>query len=59
MVKRNQNPSFKHIHDTALTRVKEWLLFKIQDLTLDKSCSLVGVLQTLFLDQKPNQLGSL
>jgi hypothetical protein len=34
----------------ALTKVKEWFLFKIQGLTLNKSCSLVCVLQTLFFD---------
>jgi hypothetical protein len=33
-------------------------LFKIQDLTFNKSGNLVCVLQTLFLDKEPNQLGS-
>jgi hypothetical protein len=33
-------------HDAALTKTKQGFLFKIQGLTLNKSCSLVGVLQT-------------
>jgi hypothetical protein len=37
-------------HVVALTIVKEWILFKIQGLTLNKSCTLVGVQQTLFKD---------
>jgi hypothetical protein len=34
--------------NAALTKVKEWFLFKIQGLTLNKSFSLVCRLQTLF-----------
>jgi hypothetical protein len=52
-----ENPNYRAYHDDALTKVKEWFLFKIQDLTFNKSCNLVCVLQTLVLDQEPNQLG--
>jgi hypothetical protein len=34
-------------------------MIRIQGLTLNKSCSLVGVLQTLFKEQEPKQLGNL
>ena len=33
-------------------------MFKIQVLTFNKSGNIVCVLQTLFLDQEPNQLGN-
>ena len=33
-------------------------MFKIQGLNFNKSGNLVCVLQTLFLDQEPNQLGN-
>jgi hypothetical protein len=44
--------------DAALTKTKQGFPFKIQGLTLNKNCSLVCLLQTLFLDQEPNQLGN-
>jgi hypothetical protein len=44
--------------DAALTKTKQGFHFKIQGLTLNKICSLVCLLQTLFLDQEPNQLGN-
>ena len=37
-----------------MTKVKEWFIFKIQGLTLNKSCSIVYVLQTLFKDPNLN-----
>ena len=37
-----------------MTKVKEWFIFKIQGLTLNKSCSIVCVLQTLFKDPSLN-----
>jgi hypothetical protein len=54
-----ENPNSRVYHDVALTKVKEWVLFKIQGLTLNQSCNLVGVLQTLFKEQEPKQLESL
>jgi hypothetical protein len=54
-----RKPNSRVYHDAALTKVREWVLFKIQGLTLNQSCSLVGVLQTLFKEQEPKQLGSL
>jgi hypothetical protein len=54
-----ENPNSRAYHDAALTKLKEWVLFKIQGLTLNQSFSLVGVLQTLFKEQEPKQLGSL
>jgi hypothetical protein len=52
-----ENPNSRVYHDAALTKVKEWFLFKTQGLTFNKSGNLVCVLQTLFWDQEPNQLG--
>jgi len=46
------------VHVAALTKVKEWFLFKIQGLTLNESYSLVWVQQTLFLEHTLNQLGN-
>jgi hypothetical protein len=40
--------SLSFYRDTALTEMKEWFLFKIQGLTLNKSCSLGWVEQLLF-----------
>ena len=37
-----------------MTKVKEWFIFKIQGLTLNKSCSIVCVLQTLLKDLSLN-----
>jgi hypothetical protein len=48
-----KNPNTRVYHDATLTKVKEWVLFKIQGLTIKQSCNLVGVLQTLFEGAKP------
>jgi hypothetical protein len=47
-----ENPNSRVYHDAALTKVKEWVMFKIQGLTLNKSCSLCYVEQTLFKGQE-------
>jgi hypothetical protein len=54
-----ENPNSRVYHDATLTKVKEWVLFKIQGLTLNQNGSLVGVLQTLFKEQEPKQHGNL
>jgi hypothetical protein len=51
-----KNPNSRVYLDTALTKVKEWFRIKIQGLTLNKSCSLVAILQTLFMEQSQNCL---
>jgi hypothetical protein len=48
-----KNPNSRVYHDAALTKVNEWVLFKTQDLILNQSCSLVGVLLTYFKEQGP------
>ena len=52
MLQWTKKHNLKLYCDAALTKVKEGFLFKIQGLTLNESCSLVCVLQTLFLDQR-------
>ena len=42
-----------------MTKVKEWFIFEIQGLTLNKSCSIVCVLQTLLKDLSLNLSRSL
>ena len=37
---------------TALTKVKDWLLLQLWGLTLNESCSIASVEQTLFKDQE-------
>jgi hypothetical protein len=54
-----KKPNSRVYHDVALTKVKKWFMIRIQGLTLNKSCSLVGVLQTLFKEQDPKHLGNL
>jgi hypothetical protein len=54
-----EKPNSKVYHDVALTKVKKWFMIRIQGLTLNKICSLVGVLQTLFKEQEPKRLGNL
>ena len=58
MLQWTKKHNLKLYCDTALTKVKQQFLFKIQCLTFNKSGNLVFVLQTLFLDQEPNQLGN-
>ena len=58
MLQWTKKHNLKLYCDTALTKVKQQFLFKIQGLTFNKSGNLVCVLQTLFLDQDPNQLGN-
>jgi hypothetical protein len=43
-------------HDASLTKTKQGPLFKIQGLTLNKSCSLASAEQTLFKGQDLIQL---
>ena len=56
MLQWTKKHNVKLYYDIALTKVKQQFLFKIQGLTFNKSGNLVCVLQTLFLDQEPNQL---
>jgi hypothetical protein len=57
MLQWTKKHNLKPYCDVALTRVKEWFLFKIQGLTLNKIYSLVYVQQTLFLEHTLNRLG--
>jgi hypothetical protein len=48
------NPSLRVNQVAALTNIKLWLLYQQWSLTINKSCSLVCVLQTLFKDPSLN-----
>jgi hypothetical protein len=48
-------PYLELYHNTALTKVKVWLLLELWGLTLNKSCSFASVEETLFKGQEPNQ----